>query len=133
VSLDRRLMPDDDAQSVLNDLLGRILAAGIAADGITVSATVTMEMPGFRTAEDHPLVANAVAALASAGVDSAIGGWTAACDGGFIARDLGVPTIVMGPGGLNEQAHQVNESVSVAELAAAARAYALMCLRHGYP
>lgn len=133
VSLDRRLMPDDDAQSVLNDLLGRVLAAGIAADGIAVSATVTMEMPGFRTPEGHPLVANAVAALADAGVDSAIGGWTAACDGGFIARDLGVPTIVMGPGGLNDQAHQVNESVSIPELTAAARAYALMCLRHGYP
>ena len=73
----------------------------------------------------------AVAALADAGVTSAITGWTAACDGGFVARDLGVPAIVMGPGGLNDQAHQVNESVSIAEIVAAARAYALMCLRHG--
>ncbi|CAN7251449.1 MULTISPECIES: M20 family metallopeptidase [unclassified Arthrobacter] len=131
VSLDRRLMPDDDAQQILDKLMARISEAGIDSDGISVGSSVTMEMPGFRTPESHPLVANSVSALADAGVDSAISGWTAACDGGFVARDLGVPAIVMGPGGLNDQAHQVNESVSIAEIVAAARAYALMCLRHG--
>lgn len=131
VSLDRRLMPDDDAQLILDRLLAQVREAGLDTDGISVSARVTMEMPGFRTNEDHPLVKNSVAALADAGVDSAIRGWTAACDGGFVVRDLGVPAIVMGPGGLNDQAHQVNESVSIAEIVAAARAYALMCLRHG--
>ncbi|MDT0196656.1 M20 family metallopeptidase [Arthrobacter sp. AB6] len=131
VSLDRRLMPDDDAQQILDRLLAQVREAGIDTDGISVSARVTMEMPGFRTPEDHPLVSNSVAALADAGVDSAIRGWTAACDGGFVVRDLGVPAIVMGPGGLNDQAHQVNESVSIAEIVAAARAYALLCLRHG--
>ena len=130
VSLDRRLMPDDDAQLILDRLRAQISEAYIDTDGISVEAAVTMEMPGFRTSEDHPLVSNSVAALADAGVSSAVTGWTAACDGGFIARDLGVPAIVMGPGGLNDQAHQVNESVSIAELVAAARAYALMCLRH---
>ncbi|MFE4833857.1 M20 family metallopeptidase [Arthrobacter sp. NPDC056691] len=131
VSLDRRLMPDDNAQQILDKLLAQISEAGIDSGGISVEASVTMEMPGFRTPASHPLVANAVAALADAGVSSAITGWTAACDGGFVARDLGVPAIVMGPGGLNDQAHQVNESVSIAEIVAAARAYALMCLRHG--
>ena len=131
VSLDRRLMPDDDAQQILDRLLAQVREAGIDTDGISVSAEVTMEMPGFRTPEDHLLVSNSVAALADAGVDSAVRGWTAACDGGFVVRDLGVPAIVMGPGGLNDQAHQVNESVSIAEIVAAARAYALLCLRHG--
>lgn len=130
ISLDRRLMPDDDAQLILDRLRTQIREACIDTDGISVEAAVTMEMPGFRTPEDHPLVTNSVAALADAGVSSDVTGWTAACDGGFIARDLGVPAIVMGPGGLNDQAHQVNESVSIAELVAAARAYALMCLRH---
>ncbi|WP_245953664.1 M20 family metallopeptidase [Arthrobacter silvisoli] len=131
VSLDRRLMPDDDAQLILDRLREQIREAGIDSDGVSVAAAVTMEMPGFRTPADHPLVANSVSALADVGVDSAITGWTAACDGGFVSRDLGVPAIVMGPGGLNDQAHQVNESVSISELVAAARAYALMCLRHG--
>ncbi|GAB4097969.1 M20 family metallopeptidase [Sinomonas halotolerans] len=133
LSLDRRLMPDDNAARILESLRERIAEAGLERDGFAVSAAVTMEMPGFRTPEDHPLVADAVAALSDCGVASGIGGWTAACDGGFIARDFGVPTIVMGPGGLNDQAHQVNESVSIAELVAAARAYALLCLRHSSP
>jgi acetylornithine deacetylase len=130
VSLDRRLMPDDDAELILDRLRGQISDAGINTDCISVEGEVTMEMPGFRTPEDHLLVTNSVAALADVGVNSTVTGWTAACDGGFIARDLGVPAIVMGPGGLNDEAHQVNESVSIAELVAAARAYALMCLRH---
>ncbi|MEE2523290.1 M20 family metallopeptidase [Pseudarthrobacter sp. J75] len=131
VSLDRRLMPGEDAAAILDRLLAKVSEAGIDTDGISVEAAVTMEMPGFRTPAEHPLVVNSVAALADAGVESAVTGWTAACDGGFISRDLGIPTIVMGPGGLNDQAHQVDESVSVAELVAASRAYALMCLRHG--
>ncbi|WP_369045657.1 M20 family metallopeptidase [Sinomonas sp. P10A9] len=129
LSLDRRLMPDDDPHAILEALRGRICAAGIDRDGITVTARVSMEMPGFRTPANHPLVTSTVGALADCGIESRIGGWTAACDGGFIARDFGVPTIVMGPGGLNDQAHQVNESVSIAELLTAARAYALLCLR----
>jgi succinyl-diaminopimelate desuccinylase len=132
VSLDRRLMPHDDAHLILDKLRGRISEAGIDSDGISVDARVTMEMPGFRTPEAHPLVANSVASLADAGFSSTISGWTAACDGGFIVRDLGIPAIVMGPGGLNDQAHQVDESVSIAELVAASRAYALMCLRHSW-
>jgi acetylornithine deacetylase len=132
ISLDRRLMPGEDANLILEKLRARISEAGIDSNGISVDAQVSMEMPGFRTQASHPLVANSVSALADAGIRSRIGGWTAACDGGFIARDLGVATIVMGPGGLNDQAHQVNESVSIAELTAAARSYALMCLRHNY-
>ncbi|MET4060138.1 succinyl-diaminopimelate desuccinylase [Arthrobacter sp. UYP6] len=130
VSLDRRLLPDEDPQLILEKLLARIHKAGIDSDGISVEASVTMEMPGFRTPPSHPLVTNAVKALADVGVASVVNAWSAACDGGFISRDLGLPVIVMGPGGLNDQAHQVNESVSIAELIAASGAYALMCLRH---
>jgi acetylornithine deacetylase len=131
VSLDRRLMPGEDPYAILASLRARISEAGIDEDGITVTADVSMEMPGFRTPASHSLVASTVRALADCGFESRIGGWTAACDGGFIARDFDVPTIVMGPGGLNDQAHQVDESVSIRELLTAARAYALMCLRHG--
>lgn len=130
VSLDRRLMPYENAQPILDRLRREISEAGIDSDGISVEAEVTMELPGFRTPDTHPLVARSVTALADAGITSAVKAWTAACDGGFIAADLGVPTIVLGPGGINDQAHQVNESVSIAELVGAARTYALMCLRH---
>nr|WP_244954006.1 M20 family metallopeptidase [Spelaeicoccus albus] len=127
IHVDRRLMPGESADGVRDRLADAIRQAGIDTGGITVTVDVEMEMPGFSTPPDHHLVTSAVAALADgAGITSEIGGWTAACDGGFIARDLGVPTIVLGPGGLNDQAHQPDESVAVDELVSAARAYTLL-------
>jgi acetylornithine deacetylase len=57
------------------------------------------------------------------------GGWTAACDGGFVARDLDVPVVVLGPGSVAEQAHRPDESVALEELIVAARTYTLTALR----
>ena len=129
-TIDRRLMPGEDAQQIADDMLRRIREADIDGDGITVTLDVEMEMPGFRTEAEHPLVAAGVAAIEDAGGGTLeVGGWTAACDGGFISRDVGIPTIVLGPGGLNDQAHQANESVGIDELVIAARAYVLMALR----
>ena len=108
---------------IAQDLGDAISAAEIDTDGIGVTLRPTMEMPGFATDEDHPLVRAVAAAVTDSGATTSIGGWTAACDGGFISRDLGVPTVVMGPGDINGQAHQPDESVSVTELVTAARAY----------
>ena len=86
-------------------------------------------MPGFETEATHPLVTTAVGAVTDAGADTSVGGWTAACDGGFVSRDLGVPSIVLGPGNINTDAHQPDESVAIADLVIAARAYALAAMR----
>jgi len=129
-SIDRRLMPGEDAGAIAEALLARVHEAGIDLDGIRVEVTVEMEMPGFRTDAEHPLATAAVEAIADAGGGVLeVGGWTAACEGGFIARDLDIPCIVLGPGGLSDRAHQANESVGVDELLIAARAYALLALR----
>lgn len=126
LSIDRRLLPGEDAQGICDALLARVEAAGITGDGISAAAAVTMSMPGFSTDAAHPLVAAAGEAVQRAGGQPSIGGWSAACDGGFIAEVLGVPTIVLGPGDLNNEAHQVDESVELAELVTAAHAYALL-------
>lgn len=128
LGIDRRLMPDESAHEVAAWLRGRISAAGIDSDGIEVEVAVTMEMPGFETAADHRLVTAAVDALTTLKVETSVGGWTAACDGGFVSRDLGIPAIVCGPGNINTQAHQPDESVAVDDLVTAARAYALVAL-----
>ena len=87
-----------------------------------------MEMPGFETPADHRLVATAVGALESLGVATSVGGWSAACDGGFVSRDLGIPAVVCGPGDINTQAHQPDETVRIADVVTAARAYTQMAL-----
>ena len=56
-------------------------------------------------------------------------GWVAACDGGYLMRHAGIPSVVLGPGSVVDQAHRPDESVPIAEVEVAARAYALYAAR----
>ncbi len=130
ISADRRLLPGEDADVVLAAVRERLAGLDLAADDLSVEVSMPMSMPGFETPADHPFVVLTDAALQqSGGPGHDLAGWTAACDGGFVARDAGVPTLVLGPGSVNEQAHRPDESVAVEELVVAARTYALVALR----
>ncbi|MGB6182326.1 MAG: M20 family metallopeptidase [Rhodococcus sp. (in: high G+C Gram-positive bacteria)] len=119
--VDRRLLPDESIDTVVDDLRSRLAAV----TDLEVEIRVEMDMPGFVTDPNGTLAARAMSAVSAAGAaDPTSDVWTASCDGGFVARDLGVPTIVLGPGDLRAQAHQPDESVSVDETALLARAYA---------
>jgi acetylornithine deacetylase/succinyl-diaminopimelate desuccinylase-like protein len=127
---DRRLLPGESPEAVLDDLRNRVAGLKLADRGLTVELEMPMEMPAFETPADAELVRITDAALADAGGPGLpLGGWTAACDGGFVARDLGVPVVVLGPGSVTDQAHRADESVGIEELVVAARAYALTALR----
>jgi acetylornithine deacetylase len=89
-----------------------------------------MDMPGFETPAGDRFVVAVDGALADAGGPGLpLGGWTAACDGGFVADAWDVPVVVLGPGSVTGQAHRADESVAVADLLVAARCYALAALR----
>lgn len=127
---DRRLLPDEQGPAVLAETTARIEALRLGERGLGVEVTMTMQMPGFETAPDHRLVVLAQRAVGDAGGPALpLAGWTAACDGGFVARDAGVPVIVLGPGSVAEQAHRPDESVGLDELVIAARTYALCAIR----
>jgi succinyl-diaminopimelate desuccinylase len=134
ITIDRRTMPGEDPGEILATLLGDA-RADIAdhripnADRITVRGDVDMVMPGFRTDAEAPVARIASRALRDLGAEGALTGWTAACEGGFIARHHGTPTVILGPGDINAQAHQPDEQVDIADLATAARAYTLIALR----
>ncbi len=128
--VDRRLLPGDDPVQIEAELRARIDALGVAAAEMSVTVETLMAMPGFETQPDHALVTTAHDAIREAGgPDLPLGGWTAACDGGYVQRAEGTPVIVLGPGSVQTQAHRADESVGVAELVTAARAYALIGLR----
>lgn len=129
VVLDRRLLPGEEGPRVLDDLRSRVAALDLDSRGLRVSTSLDMWMPGFETPPDAALVAAVERALARAGGPGlGLGGWTAACDGGFVVRDAGVPCVVLGPGSVADQAHRPDESVGIDELAVAIRAYALTAL-----
>jgi acetylornithine deacetylase len=130
VVADRRLLPGETTDAVLDELRERVADLRLADRGLTVDLVMPMEMPAFQTPADSDLARAADAALADAGGHGLpLGGWTAACDGGFVARDLGIPVVVLGPGSATSQAHRADESVAIEELHIAARAYALTALR----
>ncbi|MGH3359608.1 MAG: M20 family metallopeptidase, partial [Nocardioidaceae bacterium] len=84
--VDRRLMPDEDGAVVLAATRERLLGLGLNTRGLGVEIAMTMEMPGFETPSDDPFVAAVDAALGAAGGPGLpLAGWSAACDGGFIA------------------------------------------------
>ena len=128
--VDRRLLPSEEGAPVLAETRKRIADLGLEERGLGVEVAMTMEMPGFETSADHPFVSAVDGALGTAGGPGLpLAGWTAACDGGFIAREYGMPVVVLGPGSVGTQAHQPDESVGVDELVVAARTYALAALR----
>jgi acetylornithine deacetylase/succinyl-diaminopimelate desuccinylase family protein len=130
VVADRRLLPGESTDAVLDELRERVAGLRLADRGLTADLVMPMEMPAFQTPADSELARVTDAALADAGGPGLpLGGWTAACDGGFVARDLGVPVVVLGPGSATTQAHRADESVAIEELLVAARAYALTALR----
>jgi acetylornithine deacetylase len=130
VIADRRLLPGESPETVLDGLRERVDGLRLNERGLTVDVAMPMEMPAFETPADSVLALAADAALADAGGPGLpLGGWTAACDGGFVARDLGIPVVVLGPGSAINEAHRADESVAVSELIVAARAYALSALR----
>lgn len=129
ITADRRLLPGEDADRIAHSLQRDIVDAGIPGDGIEVAVTVAMEMPGFLTSADAETVTASVDAVAACVGRRGTDVWTASCDGGFIARDLGMRTVVLGPGEIETQAHQPNESVSIRQLYDSARTYALLASR----
>jgi acetylornithine deacetylase/succinyl-diaminopimelate desuccinylase-like protein len=130
VVADRRLLPGESTDAVLDDLRARVAGLRLADRGLTVDLAMPMEMPAFQTPADSELARATDAALADAGGPGLpLGGWTAACDGGYVARDLGVPVVVLGPGSATSQAHRADESVAIEELLVASRASALTALR----
>jgi acetylornithine deacetylase len=130
IVVDRRMLPSEKPTQVLEETRQRVAALDLPARGLGVDVTMTMDMPGFETAGDDPFVTSVDTAMTAAGGPGLpLGGWTAACDGGYVARDTGIPVVVLGPGSVQDQAHRADESVGVDELLTSARAYALMAMR----
>jgi acetylornithine deacetylase/succinyl-diaminopimelate desuccinylase family protein len=130
VSVDRRLLPGQTGALALSEIQQALDRLALEDDDLRASAELLMEIPSFELASDDPLVQVVQRASVDAGGPKRpVGGWTAACDGGYVMRDAGIPAIVLGPGSVDEQAHKPDESVELAEVVQAARIYALAMLR----
>jgi acetylornithine deacetylase/succinyl-diaminopimelate desuccinylase family protein len=130
ISADRRLLPDESGEDAHAQVRAAVAALDLGADGLGARTELLMEIPSFELPPDHDLVEGVRRASIDAGApEQPVAGWTAACDGGYLMRYAGIPSVVLGPGSVVGQAHRPDESVPVAEVAVAARAYALYAAR----
>jgi acetylornithine deacetylase/succinyl-diaminopimelate desuccinylase family protein len=75
------------------------------------------------TPADHPLVETVRAASREVGRTATVGGLDAITDARFFRLDAGIPTVVYGPGSIEDDAHTVDESVDSRDLVDTARVY----------
>lgn len=122
VAVDVRTTPAVDH----DDAVAAVTEAAIAAGkplGVTADITVVDDRPAVEVAEDDPLVRAVVGAHTSVhGAAPEYGGVPGATDGTILTRDLGIPTVVYGPGG-KWIAHQADEFVEIADIIGHARVY----------
>lgn len=125
LSLDRRLLPGEDAAGALHEIEGVASAVRASEPQLEVSVEAGLIEDPLETPPDHRVVTALRRAIdAATGADPGVAGWTATCDAGHLSTAGRVPTVVFGPGSLS-QAHKPDEFVRVDELETAARVYVL--------
>jgi acetylornithine deacetylase len=128
--VDRRLLPDETGESALAELSRALDHHAVMPAGTGHREYLRMEMPALELGEGHSLIdALRRTARDCGGPDLPVGGWSAACDGGYLMRDAGIPTVLLGPGSIVHQAHRPDEYVPIDQLVIAARTYAGLAAR----
>ncbi|PQP91259.1 M20 family metallopeptidase [Paenibacillus sp. AR247] len=138
IEVDRRVIPGETAVQVLGQLKEALNAAAGTSSGAGLSAgtgEVTYEVddylfiPASTIPQDHELVQALVEVTGNViGNPSSIGIFEATCEAPFLSVDLGIPTVIFGPGSL-DQAHVKDERVPVPQITDAAEVYMQLAMR----
>ena len=128
ITVDRRLLPGETARQALEELRQVLRGLQAADPRLDVELEVLEQAEPSEISPAEPIVQAALRARRLVGLDDdGVGGMVATTDARFLINDAGIPTVILGPGRL-EQAHTVDESVALDELEAGALLYAaLMC------
>jgi putative selenium metabolism hydrolase len=132
VRFDRRTLLGEKPEDVIAGLLaaagspGEEFTARISRDPVTTYTGVEIEaerfLPAWRLDERDPLAVATIAAVEGAGLPATLGFWGFCTNGSESMGARGIPTVGFGPG-WPEDAHVVDESVSVDEIKKASEVY----------
>ncbi|HVL91682.1 MAG TPA: M20/M25/M40 family metallo-hydrolase, partial [Actinomycetota bacterium] len=119
LAMDRRTLPGETDQGIIDQMQAALKDAGLSVTLEIVHRADPVEVdPG------EEIVRRAVEAHeAVRGRPGAIGAMTGATDAHVLAGTAGIPTIIFGPGSL-DQAHTTGEHVAITDLIDGARIYA---------
>jgi putative selenium metabolism hydrolase len=132
VTYDRRLLTGESSSGLLSELNN---LPGLEGIEFTVSLTPLEErtytgallkgekfFPAWIFPETHPFVQSALQGLKSAGLFPQIGAYRFCTNAAYCAGVAGIPTVGFGIG-REEDAHTVDESIAIADMAIAERGY----------
>lgn len=124
LTVDWRLLPGDSIDQSQLDARIEDIVASLAVDDQPFDVIVDRLVfaRGAEIDTDHELVDIAVAAAADIGSESEPVGFNAATDARFLVHQ-GIPTVLFGPGSIEEDAHTVDESIRVDDLVSTAEMY----------
>ncbi len=133
VTYDRRTLPGETPESVLGAILNQPEVEGLRCNAVIAQGehhTYTGKVlqaqkffPAWEFAEEHPFVQMALRGLRTAGLNPQLRAYRFCTNAASSAGKLGIPTVGFGPAA-EEDAHVVDERLSIVELTAAARGYA---------
>ncbi|MGQ9544051.1 MAG: M20 family metallopeptidase [Candidatus Bathyarchaeia archaeon] len=116
--IDRRIVPGEDYRSVLNEL-NEVLSELRSEDPevkFQVEAIDWIKCSPMETSKDELIVKTVRESLkAVSGVEAEVGGLPYWCDAGSISNIMKIPTLIFGPGEL-EQAHSSTENIKITDL-----------------
>lgn len=121
--------PEVDYKELMDEIRHRVSLLAQTDDWLIanppeVIGPVAQLWPGFVTDEESEAVITLKNAYRDAvGREAVVSGFRAVCDGTYLVEE-GIPSIVCGPGALNDGAHGYNEFVPRSEVLDAARIYA---------
>ena len=116
-TLDWRTLPDPDRGPEFFDEQLAEAIEDVSLDGDPVDVEYEREFfsSGSAVDPDAEIVEVTLAAAREAGIDADRTGFNAVSDARFLTQ-AGIPTVLFGPGSVEEDAHTVEESVSIGEL-----------------
>lgn len=128
IEIDRRSIPDEEEAAIAAELQ-EYVAAVAAGEGLRYKLEKYTHLPASLIDERHHLVTEL--RTVAAGIlarEIPIKPFRATCEAPFLSKNLGIPTVIFGPGGI-QQAHTADEFVELGQVSAAARIYANLALR----
>jgi acetylornithine deacetylase/succinyl-diaminopimelate desuccinylase family protein len=123
ISIDRRVLPTETEGQAREEIVRTVSDALPAGLGATAAVRTVRFVAPSATSEGAPIVRAAERAASELlGRPVRASGFTATCDMTYLVNGGGIPSIILGPDSIG-LAHQVDECISVEEMARAVALY----------
>jgi len=129
ITVDRRLIPGEKPMDAKQEIEETLKSLREKTSRFQVEIEVINVAEPSETSQHEPIVQIAREAVKEIiGRDPGVTGFTATCDMRFLVNEASIPTVILGPGSL-QQAHIIDEYIEVEQIVDAAKIYASIILK----